>query len=292
MQDNDAMSDSREVTVTTPLGKLATLQWGDREAPPLLALHGWLDNAASFARLAPLLSASRYVIALDLPGHGHSAHLPGAARRYHLVDAVGQVLDAADGLGLTRFDLLGHSLGAGIAALLAAAMPERVAKLMLIEGLGPLADDGSDTLKRWREAHRQHARRRRPRTLPSIDAAVATRVAAGGLDPDQARPIVERNLRATEGGFTWRSDRNLRLATVVRIDEMQVRRLLAGIESPTLVLLAEPTTPYLPSAMMAARARCVADIRVEHMDGSHHLHLDHPDAVAANLLAFFGERRR
>jgi pimeloyl-ACP methyl ester carboxylesterase len=286
MQDHDTMSDPRDITVATPLGQLAALEWGDRAAPPLLALHGWLDNAASFARLAPLLCASRRVIALDFPGHGHSAHLPGAARRYHLVDAVGQVLDAADALGLTRFDLLGHSLGAGIGALLAAAMPERVARLMLIEGLGPLADDGSDTLTRWREAHRQHARRRKPRVLPSIDAAVASRLAAGGLDAGQARPIVARNLRATDGGFTWRSDRNLRLATSVRIDEMQVRRLLTGIEAPTLMLLAQPATPYLPPAIMADRARCVADIHVEHLAGSHHLHLDHPQTVAERLLAF------
>lgn len=267
------------------MGDLAALQWGDADAPPLLALHGWLDNAASFARLAPLLASHRRVFALDLPGHGHSAHLPQGARRYHVIDQVDRVLDAADALGLDRFDLLGHSLGAGIASLLAAAAPSRVERLLLVEGLGPLADDGAQTLQRWRDAHaRRHASRRTPRLFARVDDAVAARVAAGGLDADEARPIVERNLREIDGGFVWRSDPRLRLPTPLRIGEEQLRRLLAGIEAPTLLLLAEPATPYLPTALMDARAACVEDIRIEHLAGPHHLHVRHPHAVARRLL--------
>src|SRR5579875_3291993 len=155
----------RELRLKTARGELAALQWGEPDAPPLLALHGWLDNAASFGAIAPRLAACRRVIAPDLPGHGHSAHLPAGAIRYHVVDQVDHVLDAADALGLASFDLLGHSLGAGIASLIAAALPARVGKLALIEGLGPLADDGSQTLSRWRDA------RWKPRTV-SYGAAI------------------------------------------------------------------------------------------------------------------------
>jgi len=276
-----------ELRIATPFGELAALQWGDAGAPPLLALHGWLDNAASFARLAPLLAAHRRVIALDLPGHGHSAHLPTSVHRYNNLDQVDHVLDFADALKLERFDLLGHSLGAGIASLTAAAAPARIGKLALIEGLGPLADDGSQTLARWRDAHAQRETSRRPpRVFASIDAAVAARVAAGGLDAQEARPMVERNLREAENGYRWRSDPRLRLATPLRIGEMQLRRLIAGITAPTLLLLAEPATPYLPPALMQARAACVAAIRVEHIAGPHHLHVRRPWECAERVLAF------
>lgn len=276
-----------ELQIDTPLGALAALQWGAPAAPPLLALHGWLDNAASFTRVAPLLAGRHRVIALDLPGHGHSAHLPDGVPRYHAVDQVAHVLAAADALGLARFDLLGHSLGAGVASLVAAAAPTRIGKLALIEGLGVLADDGAQTLARWRDAHVAHATARRPhRTFPDVDAAVAARVAAGGLDAAEAHPIVERNLRAVTGGFAWRSDARLRRPTPLRVAETQIRALLAGITAPTLLLLAQPATPYLPSAMMAARAACVADIRVAHIDGPHHLHIHRAPAVAAQLDAF------
>jgi pimeloyl-ACP methyl ester carboxylesterase len=279
--------ESTELRAATPFGELAALQWGDADAPPLLALHGWLDNAASFARLAPLLAEHRRVIALDLPGHGHSAHLPAGVHRYNNLDQVGHVLDFADALNLDRFDLLGHSLGAGIASLAAAAAPARTGKLLLIEGLGPLADDGAQTLARWRDAHAQRETPRRPpRVFASTDIAVRARVAAGGLDADEARPIVDRNLRTADGGFTWRSDPRLRLTTPLRIEEMQLRRLLAGIEAPTLLLLAEPATPYLPSALLEARAAGVADIRVAHIAGPHHLHVRHPHDVADRIGKF------
>ncbi|TAM95077.1 MAG: alpha/beta fold hydrolase [Rhodanobacteraceae bacterium] len=281
------MDGSIELRIDTPFGELAALQWGDADAPPLLALHGWLDNAASFARLAPLLAARRRVIALDMPGHGHSAHLPESARRYHIVDQVDHVLDAADALGMERFDLLGHSLGAGIASLTAAAVPARIGRLLLVEGLGPLADVGAQTLARWRDAHaRREAPRRTPRVFASIDDAVAARVAVGGLDTAEARPIVERNLREVDGGYAWRSDPRLRLTTPLRIEESQLRRVLAGIEAPTLVLLAEPATPYLPTALMQARAACVADIRIDHIAGPHHLHIRDPRETAAHILDF------
>lgn len=276
-----------ELRVATPFGDLAALQWGDADAPPLLALHGWLDNAASFARLAPLLAPHRRVVALDLPGHGRSAHLPKGVHRYNNPDQIDHVLDFAEALELGRFDLLGHSLGAGIASLTAAAAPARIGKLLLIEGLGPLADDGSQTLPRWRDAHAQREiPRRPPRVFASADIAVRARVAAGGLDAKEARPIVERNLRDVEGGFAWRSDPRLRLTTPLRIDETQLRRLLAGIQSPTLLMLAEPATPYLPSALMEARAACVADIRVAHVAGPHHLHIRHPHGIAAHFNEF------
>jgi pimeloyl-ACP methyl ester carboxylesterase len=277
----------QEISLDLSFGPLAALEWGDPDAPPLLALHGWLDNAASFAALAPLLAKDFRVIAPDMPGHGRSAHLPQGVARYHVVDYVDHLLNAADALQLPRFRLLGHSLGAGVASLVAAAAPARIERLALIEGLGPLADDGSHTLARWREAEAQrNAGRRAPRVFKSADEALAARVAVGDLTADEARPLVEHSLREVEGGYVWSSDARLRLPTPLRIDELQLRRLLAGIEAPTLLLLADPETPYLPRATMEARAACVRDIRVERIGGRHHLHLQHPEQVAERARAF------
>src|SRR5690606_2312769 len=117
--------------VDISVGTLAGLAFGPRDGRPVLALHGWLDNAATFVPLAPLLPELR-IYALDLPGHGRSSHRPPGAR-YHYVDWVGDVIEAADALGLDRFALLGHSMGAGISILTAGTFPERVERLALIE---------------------------------------------------------------------------------------------------------------------------------------------------------------
>lgn len=280
-------SNMNALALNLPFGALAALEWGERDAPPLLALHGWLDNAASFAALAPLLAREFRVIALDLPGHGRSAHLPAGVARYHAIDYVDHVLDAADELRLERFDLLGHSLGAGVSSLVAAAAPARIRKLALIEGLGPLADDGTQTLSRWRDAEANRGlTRREARVFASIDEAMAARVAVGDLQAEEARALVERSLRAVEGGHAWSSDARLRLPTPLRIEESQLRRLLAGIEADTLLLLADPETPYLQRTKMQARAACVPAIRIERIAGRHHLHLQHPREVAEILSGF------
>ncbi|PXV59124.1 epoxide hydrolase. Serine peptidase. MEROPS family S33 [Dyella jiangningensis] len=274
------MSAPVERDVRLPHLRLSAQVWGDEAAPPLLALHGWLDNAWSFARLAPLLASRWQVIALELPGHGHSDHLP-PGMAYHFVDYVRAVLDAIDALGFERLHLMGHSLGAGIASLVAAAKPDRIDRLLLIEGLGPIADDAHHTLRHFRDAMASTATGRSLRAFPSIDMAISARTLASGLPAEQARPIVERGLRKTDHGWHWRSDARVNRPSAVRLAEAQVRDLLRGIEAPTALLLAQPDTPYLPGMRMRERAACVGDIAVTHLEGGHHLQLEHPDAVAA-----------
>jgi Predicted hydrolases or acyltransferases (alpha/beta hydrolase superfamily) len=274
-----------EQRIVLPHFALSAQVWGDDALPPLLALHGWLDNAGSFALLAPLLARRFRVIALDLPGHGHADHLaPGAS--YHYLDYVRAVLATADALQLDRYTLLGHSLGAGIAALVAAAMPGRIERLLLIEGLGPLGDDGSHTLQRFRDALTPRDEKRKPlRVFRDIEQAVGARSMVSGLPPELARPIVERGLIETGDGWRWRSDPQLTRPSAVRLAEPQIHALLRGIAAPTALLLAQPATSYLPSALMQARAACVTDIATTCVAGGHHLQLEHPQAVAAWALA-------
>jgi pimeloyl-ACP methyl ester carboxylesterase len=277
----------RELKVSIPGLELGGLAWGEPDAQPLLMVHGWLDNAASFALLAPKLADRFHVIALDLPGHGHSSHLPESTIYQH-VDYVRAMLAAADALALPRFHLLGHSLGAGVATMLAVAAPERVRGLALIEGLGPLGDDGSRTLDRFREAMALKTTGNRPlRVFPTIESAAEARAMASGLAPELGRYIVERGLSAVDGGYSWRSDARLSRPTAVRLAETQVMALLLGLAAPTSLLLANPHPPYLEPDSLQVRIDCVENIRVTHMDGGHHLHLEHPEAVANWVHAAF-----
>ena len=103
----------REIDIDIPLGRIAALR-NDGAGPRVLALHGWLDNAASFI---PLSSHLRGIdlVAIDQPGHGRSAHLPPGTD-YSFVGAMNAVLDVADALGWERFALLGHSMPSGRSA--------------------------------------------------------------------------------------------------------------------------------------------------------------------------------
>jgi pimeloyl-ACP methyl ester carboxylesterase len=270
----------RELRIAIPGMELSGLAWGEPDAQPLVLLHGWLDNAASFSLLAPYLADRFHVIALDLPGHGHSDHLPPGTIYQH-VDYVRAVLAAVDTLALPRFHLLGHSLGAGVATMVAIAAPERVRALGLIEGLGPLGDDGSRTLERFRDALASKVDGNRPlRVFPSIDDAARARALASSLDAGLARYIVARGLREVDGGYSWRSDPRLSQPTAIRLAETQIMQLLLGLAARTSLLLARPHPPYLEPEALQVRIDCVDEITVTSMDGGHHLHLEHPEAVA------------
>ena len=161
----------------------------------MLALHGWLDNAASFVPLAPWLPGIE-LVAPDLPGHGRSAHLPQGAD-YSFAGAVNSVLDIADALGWERFALLGHSMGAGIGSLVAAACPQRIERFVAIEALGALAEAPERTVTRLRDAiaAMRNVARKPLRVFPDIDTAIRARMQANALDEPTARLLVERGLR-------------------------------------------------------------------------------------------------
>lgn len=66
----------KEVEIDVPWGVIAGKWYGDQSEQPVLAIHGWQDNAGTFDRLLPLLPATIPILAIDLPGHGHSTPYP------------------------------------------------------------------------------------------------------------------------------------------------------------------------------------------------------------------------
>jgi len=275
----------QELDLPTARGRFAGLRNGNAGAPPLLALHGWLDNAASFVPMAPFL-ADYDLVALDLPGHGQSFHYPVDAE-YSLFSTLLDVLAAADALGWTRFTLLGHSMGGAIASLLAAAAPERIERLRLIEAIGPLAAPEDTTAERLRDAvaQRRALDGKRKRVFDDPDLAVRARMQTNitSLDEDSARLLVGRGLNTLPDGYEWSSDTRLTLPTAVRMSEAQVADCLRAIVCPVRMVMADPAPPYIPISMRDGRIACVRDIACTVLPGSHHLHMTHPREVVDAL---------
>ncbi|MCF7749342.1 alpha/beta hydrolase [Bacillus subtilis subsp. subtilis] len=252
----------------------------------VLALHGWLDNAASFVPLAGQLPDLE-LVAIDLPGHGHSTHLPPGTQ-YNTPGAICHVLDVADALGWDHFVLLGHSMGAGIASLTAAAAPERVERLIAIEALGGLRGPENETAQRLRE-HVRAARAlptRKLRVFPDLAAPIRARMMANQLSEPCARLLVERGVMPVEGGYSWCSDQRLMLPTAMRLSEAQIDDLLGAIECPTQVIYATPAQSYYPEPLRSQRIGLLRDGRLSVFPGTHHLHMEHPQRVAEVIGSF------
>jgi pimeloyl-ACP methyl ester carboxylesterase len=265
--------------------QLVALEWPG-EGLPVIALHGWLDNAASFLPLAPYLNGHP-LLALELPGHGHSDHLPSAAR-YHLADNLHAVAAVADERGWQRFVLLGHSMGAAIACLVAAAMPQRVIGLSLLDGLGPIAFTPQQEVERLRErfagAGRDTGRR------PFSDIATAVRVrqhhSRFPIGSGAAEVIVARGLRHENDGYHWRYDERLREPSTHYYCEEQVKGILATIESPSLLLSGDKGA-LSGWQGFEERKKVLTGLQHRVMSGGHHLHMESPELVAGYLIDFY-----
>ncbi|MEZ5465231.1 MAG: alpha/beta hydrolase [Lysobacteraceae bacterium] len=286
------MNEAAEVRLETPRGHFAGLRWGRRGGKPLLALHGWLDNAASFVPMVEAMQASGRledldVVALDLAGHGYSAHRSDGAW-YHFVD-YGDDIDAAlDALGWTSCDLLGHSLGGAIATAFTVAAPERVERLLLIEALGPLpwqAGTAAASLAGARRDRRALAAKKL-RVFADPNDAIQARQQANDLSEPVARLLVERGLVAVEGGHAWRSDPRLTLTTPLRASEAQIMEWIEAIDCPVLLIGSDPPSSVLAEEMRQSRVQRLRRAEQVLLPGGHHLHMENPLPVAQSITDY------
>ncbi len=264
--------------------RIAALQWGDPDGAPVLALHGWMDHAGSFAELAPLLDGCR-TVAIDWPGHGRSPLDPGGDH-FHFVDNVVVIDQALAALGWSRAHLLGHSMGAALALLYAAAYPDRAASLISIDMLGPISDEPGDfptRLRRALQARSDYAERRRH--FDTREAAIAARVKPE-LSSQGATLLAERGLEQTPDGWTWCGDRRLKLPSLTRLTSDQIDAALRATDVPTLVIRAAGDRPQRLEKMFARRFKELPRGTLATLPGGHHLHLENPGPCAATIVEF------
>ena len=275
-----------ELELRTSYLRFAARAWGPPNGIPVLALHGWLDNAASFDALAPLLPNVR-LVALDLTGHGHSDHRPPGVH-YHFVDFVPDAVAAADALGWKRFALLGHSLGGGIVSFIAAILPERISRVAMIEGLGPPTSNPADGPANLRKtiAQMDALPRKRPPIYANLDTAIQARCEASGLSWAAAAILVGRGIQPVGDGFGWRTDPRLRFVSPLYLSEPQILVYMARIEAPALLICG--ADGYLVKrGYMRERYARIANLTVKILPGGHHPHLEDPAACARLLAPFF-----
>ncbi|MEP5765640.1 MAG: alpha/beta hydrolase [Halieaceae bacterium] len=258
---------------------LRALSSGEVGQPPMLALHGWLDNAASFLPLARLLPEF-HIVALDMAGHGQSAHR-SADGEYNIWSDLPDIQAVADQLGWESFRLLGHSRGAIVASLFAAALPQRVRQLALLDAVLSRSVEASDCMIQMADFLSDKSRLldKQSRVFKQIADAVAIRERKG-LSAQAAQLIAERNLRQTDGGWCWSMDARLQGASALKLTEAHNQAILAGLSMPVLLLLAEqgfvkehPQLGPLPES-----------ICVETVPGGHHCHMEESAQLIADRL--------
>lgn len=252
----------------------------------LLAMHGWVDNAASFRPLAAALPEWR-TIAIDFPGHGRSQHRP-AGTYYHYVDWVADVSALIDALDLERVVLVGHSMGAGVATLLAGARPDRFAGIVLLDGLGPLTNSPESAPEQMGRglASRPKTAMRAARPYASLDEMKAkVRAANSSLTEDAIAALLSRGAEERDGSWQFGHDPRLSGTSLLRMSEAHVLAFCHAITCPALVVWAADGF-RVPQGAMDARQAAIAKLEAHTVSGGHHVHLTHPERVAPLMRRF------
>lgn len=125
------------MTIDGPAGALFVDDGGDGGLPMVL-VHSAAGNSTQWAAQLEHLRRQRRAVALDVRGHGRSE--PPRDGDYSVAGMAADIGAAADALGLDRFILAGHSMGAAVALEYAASNPDRVAGLLLVDGAGVVPD--------------------------------------------------------------------------------------------------------------------------------------------------------
>ncbi len=278
----------RQLAFTLDGLRFAAQAWGEPGQLPVLALHGWLDNSASFSVLAPLLEGVE-LVALDMAGHGQSDHRPGSAP-YNIWEDVAEIFAIADQLGWERFALLGHSRGAIISMLAAGTFPERITHLGLIEGLLPEPTPVADAPEQLAQSIRSiRSLSAKPLTLyPDIAAAVRARErGAFPLSQSAAAILTERGLTPVAGGFHWSTDQRLLAPSAFKLTREHMSAFIARIKAPIKLVLAQQGIPKR-FANFQREVDIFPQVDVVYLPGGHHLHMEaDATAVAEALNPFF-----
>jgi esterase len=260
--------------------------WGDPDKPPVVLLHGLRSYSATWETLADDLARDHWVLALDARGRGESGWDP--ERRYVTESYVADVEDWVAQLGLTRFALVGHSMGGTTGYVFAARHPDLVERLV-VEDIGP----GSSTVGPGSERIMREMAETPASFADLEEAAAYWRDLRPTLSVSGVASRLSHTLRRRQdGSWVWRLD--MAGIAQARLEGDPARgidlwRCIEELACPTLVVRGE-LSDFLSAPACEEMARRQPLLRWTAVEGAgHYAHDDNPEQYVAVVGAFLRE---
>lgn len=284
------MSEPRSEYYESQRLKLHYSVWGDPASgkPPLLLIHGGQDHSRNWDFVAERLEDRYTIYAPDLRGHGDSSWSIGGM--YGFPEFTLDVAVLADTIP-GKLTIIGHSLGGGIALQYAGTAPEKVEKLVSVEGWGPPLQEHRPAHVRMREwlGHMRDVEKRQPRRYPTIeDATKRMREANPHLTPEMARHLTEHGSNRNEDGTrTWKFDNYVRIWAPFEFNLDDAMEIWSLITAPTLLIKGAESWAVDPDK--SGRAEVIKDHETVIIEkAGHWVHHDRLDEFMGHVERFLG----
>ncbi len=270
--------------------KLHFWDWGDEGMPCLILIHGGMDHARSWDRIAEAFAPDYRIIAPDLRGHGDSSWAPGAV--YSFAEYLLDLATLVDIVGGRTVHLIGHSLGAAIVLQYAGLFPDRVCRVVAIEGVVPppalaLPRPAWERMRDWIEAVRA-CERRTPHRYPDLRAASERMHRESPyLTDEMARHLTRFGSNWNpDGTLSWKFDNFIRAIPPYSFNMGEAREIWSQIRCP--VLLFHGLESFTEDPEKAGVLEAIADHRLVRVaDAGHWLHHDRPALFIEETGRFF-----
>lgn len=273
-----------EITYTLFDRQIAGISWHPSAPNKALALHGWLDNAASFSVVAPLITQLN-LQSIDMAGQGLSDFRSRDAN-YDLVSELRDLYELTKLFSGDPVDIVGHSRGAIVAALFAAIVPEKVNRLVLIDSIEPFPHKLRDLPQALVDSLRSnYSLQGRSGTIyPSREEALLARMQSKiPVSRSSAELLAERALREMESGWAWHADQRLKATNAYRITDEMRGDFFKLIQAPTLLIEPEQGLLKLDPRFKHAGS-AVPNLTRKIVPGAHHCHMDDCPELIAELI--------
>ncbi|XP_054724139.1 probable serine hydrolase [Uloborus diversus] len=293
-------SNPQEVKIPTSYGFIAAKAWGDSQAMPILALHGWQDNAGTFDRLIPLLSTKAYIVAIDAPGHGFSSHKPHGTF-YHYMEMLVDIKRIVDYLKWDSFSILGHSLGGTLALLYCSVFPENVSNLILLDIIKPASrtPDKLPDVTRTGIENLLQIEKKLSAQAPVYSVQEAKKRLISGMfneiTDESADILLKRGSKLSNCGKGVVFSRDIRVKMTEDLQKFSHEDLMAymkRVQCNTLIIIGKKSiifksrTPEVLDDFINLYKQNCKSFKMVEVDGNHFVHLNNPELVAPHINEF------
>lgn len=288
---------TKEIQIPLKFGHIAGKLWGNSNERPILALHGWQDNAGTWDPLIPMILKDRPILALDFPGHGFSSWIP-PDMQYYQWELPRIILYLKEYFKMEKVSILSHSMGAIASMRFASVFPDDVDFYIAIDSL--IYDDYDldavvskipKTMKKALISQTRLNDEPPTYTLEEITKIwhLGTRKSVA---MESVQHLLKRGIKASKADpnkYYFSRDSRLKYTLFNPEDKKFVEALVRRLKCPTLYVKAIDS-PYSADAY-SIEMREILEQNNENYEfhfvpGTHHVHLNNPELIAPLIKNF------